>query len=412
MRVVALFSAVLLLSGPLFGSAPEDDGFVYPRPTGEHRVGTRFLFLEDADRPDAYTEDPEDRRWISIKAWYPASPEEGAEPDVFGDNDFTRSLVEAGVFDSLFTDEVAKRPTYSYPGAPVAPGSSPWPAIIYSSSGVITANTFLYEQLASHGYVVLAVGHPHWCEFYFDQDGEMFYPDKQNRYYVEMWREEASQEVIDTKELITRAATSEEKMQLFRELNKLMPTEVSDLRLWKEDIDFLLERLEEINSVEGPLQGALDTGRIGIFGYSKGGALAGQFCATDGRIRAGINLGGFGFGDIVEHDLEVPFMFMEHVEPWCEGCLPINLPFFDRAKSDAYMVQVEGALHGNFTDLPLVSGYIVPNGIVGPLDGETSAAILGSYTLAFFDTYVKGLSRAPILDRVPSQFPQARFSRR
>jgi hypothetical protein len=49
-------------------------------------------------------------------------------------------------------------------------------------------------------------------------------------------------------------------------------------------------------------------------------------------------------------------MILEHVEQWCEECLPINL--------------------------------------------------------AFFDTYVKGLSRAPILDRVPSRFPEVRFRRR
>jgi hypothetical protein len=58
----------------------------------------------------------------------------------------------------------------------------------------------------------------------------------------------------------------------------------------------------------GPFRGALDTDRIGIFGYSKGGALAGQVSATGKRVKAGINLGGFSFGGLARpqhtvHDL-------------------------------------------------------------------------------------------------------------
>ncbi len=408
-RLFAVSVVVLLL---LSGTLAAREKFVYPVPTGDHRIGTRIFFLEDLNRPDTYTDDPDDHRWISTKVWYPAYPAEGSNPDLFGVGIFSRSLLEAGVFDSSYTDDVAGQPTYSYPDAPIATEGSPWPVIIYSSSGVITANTFLYEELASHGYVVFAVGHPYWCEFYFDKDGEMFLFDKKNKYYAKMWEEEGSLAVIQTKEKITRATTSEEKLQYYKELNELMPTEVADLRLWQADIDFLLGELEEMNKTAGPFRSALDMDRIGIFGYSKGGALAGQFCATDNRVRAGINMGGFSFGGLVDHDLSIPFMIFDHVEPWCEECLPINLAFFERSSSDAYILQIEGALHGNFTDLPLISDYVVPEGVVGPLDGKTSAAIMNSYTLAFFDTYVKGLPRAPILDRVPSEFPEVRFRRR
>ncbi|MGD9403423.1 MAG: hypothetical protein PVF95_14285, partial [bacterium] len=138
-------------------------GFDYPRPTGEFQVGTDFLFLEDPDRPDDYSEDPDDRRWISVKAYYPAVPPPGAKPTPDGVNEFNMSLVEAGVFDSTYLSEVLLQPTASYLGAPVDPSGAPWPIIIYSSSGVMTANVFLFEELASHGYVVLSVGHPYWC---------------------------------------------------------------------------------------------------------------------------------------------------------------------------------------------------------------------------------------------------------
>jgi predicted dienelactone hydrolase len=252
------------------------EGFDYPHPTGSFQVGMRYLFLEDSTRLDTYSDDQNDHRWISVIAYYPAVPTHGAKPASYGDDDFQRSLVEAGVFDSTYIKEVAQRPRASFLDAPFEMSGAPWPILIFSSSGVMTANVSLCEELASQGYVVLAVGHPYWCEFYFDGDGQSFHFDKTNKYYTAMWDEEDSTLTIETKERITRSAEGAEKLVHYRRLNQIMPTEVADLALWQEDIDFLIDKLIELNKDEGPYLGQLDTERIGIMGYSKGGALAGQ----------------------------------------------------------------------------------------------------------------------------------------
>ena len=403
------WSAMAGASGPTHNPAEE---FEYPRPTGPHPVGSRFLFLEDPSRLDTYSDEPNDHRWISTKVWYPAEPLPEANAAPFGDDEFTRSMVTAGLFDPRFLDVVALQPSASFHDAPIAAEGAPWPVLIYSASGVITANVFLYEELASHGYVVLAVGHPYWCEFYFDGRGEMFHFDKNNRYYTEMWVEETSREVIETKELITRSTDAEKKLVLYKRLNKLMPTEVSDLVLWQGDIEFLIAELGALNAANGPYRGRLDTKRIGILGYSKGGALASQVCATSDRIKAGVNLGGFAFGGQVENDLKSPFMTLEHVEPLCSECPPISLPFFERSMYDAYIIQIDGANHATFTDLPMLKEFILADGVLSPLDGKWSAVIVRSYLLAFFDTYVKGLPRSPMLDEVPSPFGEVRYFKR
>lgn len=387
-------------------------GFDYPRPTGGFQVGTSYLFLEDSTRLDTFSEDPEDYRWISIRVWYPASPPPDATPAPYGDDEFNRLMVEEGMFDSTYLDEVALRPSASFRDVPFASQGAPWPILIFSSSGVMTANVFLSEELASHGYVVFAVGHPYWCEFYFDGEGELFFLDKSNRHYTAMWEEEDATSTIDTKAQITRSTDVEEKMALFRELNRLMPTEVADLALWSGDVEFLIDRLVELNTSEGLYRDRLDTDRIGVLGYSKGGANAGQLSATSNRVRAGVNLGGFMFGGVVGHDLEKPFMILDHVEPWCRECPPINLCFFQRSRADAYVLQIDGANHATFTDLPLLRAHIVPDGIVSELDGKRSASIINSYLLAFFDTYVKGLPRASILDELPSRFDEVRYMKR
>ena len=250
--VTAAIFGGLCIAAEACGDGPtarSGSGFEYPRPTGRFQVGTSYLFLEDSTRFDTFSDDPEDYRWISLRVWYPASPPTGATPAPYGDDEFNRLMVEEGIFDSTYLDEVALRPSASFRDVPLASQGAPWPILIYSSSGVITANVFLFEELASHGYVVLAVGHPYWCEFYFDGEGELFYFDKSNRHYVAMLEEEDATSTKETKEQITRSADAEEKMALFKKLNQLMPTEVADLALWQDDIDFLIDL--SLSSTEG-----------------------------------------------------------------------------------------------------------------------------------------------------------------
>ncbi len=405
-----IHTAVTVCSNGLYARTGE--GFQYPWPTGKHQVGTSYLFLEDSTRLDSFSDAQGDYRWISVRVWYPASPPSGATSAPYGYDEFNRSMVEKGIFDPAYLDEVALRPSASFRDVPFVSQGAPWPILIYSSSGVITANVFLCEELASYGYVVFAVGHPYWCEFYFDAEGRLFYFDKSNEHYNAMWAEEDAKSTKDTKERITRATDADTKLALYKELNQLMPTEVSDLVLWQEDIDFLIDRLIEFNSSDGLYRGRLDTERIGIMGYSKGGALAAQVCATSERARAGVNFDGFMFGGVVDNELAKPFMIFGQIVSWCQECPSINLPFFQRSRDDAYLVEIADANHATFTDLPLLRKYILPEGILSSLNGTKSASIIRSYVLAFFDTYVKGMSRASLLDEVPSSFEAVKFMKR
>jgi hypothetical protein len=92
----------------------------------------------------------------------------------------------------------------------------------------MNANTFLSEELASHGYVVFSIGHPYWCEFYYDAEGKTTPLDKNNEYYKKLWEEEGSWQVLKIKKEITLAKTLEDRPDLYRKLNQAMPTEVSD----------------------------------------------------------------------------------------------------------------------------------------------------------------------------------------
>jgi hypothetical protein len=184
------------------------------------------------------------------------------------------------------------------------------------------------------------------------------------------------------------------------------------LRLWADDIGFIIDELKEMNSNTGFFKGTLDMKRIGLMGYSKGGAAAGQYCLTaDDRVKAGINLGGFMFGDIVEKNLKKPFLIMEHIEPWCPDGLPIGELFVQRAESSSYMVAIKNALHGDFCDITMAKKYIKPEGVVGSIDGEKFLKIMKYYVLAFFNKYVKGVPGSVIED-LSLKFPEVNFKSR
>jgi dienelactone hydrolase len=380
-----------------------------PKPTGPCAIGSRFFYLIDKERSDLISPDPHDYRAISLQVWYPAEPRPDDQPILLSDRKLIEGYVQEGVFDPSILTEWAMEPTHSFLMAKPAKAKTPYPVILYSSSGVMNANTFLSEELASHGYVVFSIGHPYWCEFYYDAEGKTTPIDKNNKYYKQLWKEEGSLEAIETKSKITLAKAIEDRPELYEKLNQAMPTEFSDLRLWAEDIGFVIDQLEKMNSDAGFFKGTLDVNRIGLMGYSKGGAAAGQYClAADDRVKAGINLGGFMFGDIVKINLKKPFLIMEHIEPWAPDGLPIGELFIRRAESDAYMVATKGALHGDFVDITMAKKYIKPEGIVGPIDGEKFLKIMHYYVLAFFNKYVKGVPGSVIED-LSSTFPKVIF---
>ena len=385
---------------------------VHPKPTGPYAVGSRYFYLIDQDRPDLISPNPDDYRAISLQVWYPTEPGLDDQPILLNDRKLIEGYVHEGALDSTILTEWALEPTHSFLNARPAKTKTPFPIILYSASGVINANTLLSEELTSHGYVVFAIGHPYWCEFYFDAEGKTTPLDKNNEYYKQLWKEEGSWQVLKAKKEITLSETLEVRPDLYKQLNQAMPTEVSDLRLWGEDIAFVVEQLKAMNSNTGFFKGALDINRIGVMGYSKGGAAAGQYCLTaDDRCKAGINLGGFMFADIVEKNLTKPFMIMEHIEPWAPNGLPIGELFIERAESSAYMVAIKDALHGNFCDMTLAKKYIKLEGIVGPIDGEKFLNIMKYYVRTFFDKYVKEVPGVMIKDLSPT-YPEVIFKSR
>jgi predicted dienelactone hydrolase len=383
--------------------------FRLPDPTGPHAVGTRYFYWVDKGRPDTYTPDPDDYREVSVQVWYPAALTGDEDPIRYMGKEAGRAFAESQNLPSPLLDQFTLVRTHAYLNAGVARTSTPFPVITYSTSGLMSSHMALFEELASHGYVVFCIGHPYWNPFVYGAHGEVLPFDGQNETYQAWWAEETAT-VKEAKVQITVAKTTEAQERAQRRHNELKPVAISDLKKWAEDIGFVLDELGKLNAGNGFLAGTLDLERVGITGFSKGGAAAGQFCVTDTRCKASINLTGFMYGDIVDVNLPQPFMFLNEEELWCPDCY-VNELFFKRAESSAYQIKIRGARHASFGD-PCLWGILIHNlGAEAAIDGKRMARIQNVYSLAFFDKHLKGLA-APLLDGPSPDYPEVVFMSR
>jgi len=383
--------------------------FRMPEPSGPHAVGTRYVYYVDEDRLDTYTPEPDDYREVSVQVWYPADLAGGEQPIRYMQKEAATAFADFLDLPSFLLHHFALVRTHAYLNAEVAQAGHPFPVITYSTSGLMSSHMALFEELASHGYVVLCIGHPYWNPFVYGAGGEVLPFDGENEYYKAWWAEE-NNSVKEAKRQITVAKTTEAQERAHRWHNELKPIAISDLEKWGEDIGFVLDELEKMNLAGGYLAGRLDLERVGVMGFSKGGAAAGQFCLTDERCKAGINLTGFMYGDIVEGNLSQPFMFVSEEEPWCKDCY-VNGLFYQRAEGSAYQMKIRGARHTNFGDPSLYGGLLEGFGEGGTIDGKRMAEIQNVYALAFFDKHLRGMA-APLLDGPSPDYPEVVFRSR
>ena len=221
----------------------------------------------------------------------------------------------------FLTRDWAKVRCHSFANAPRRPGS--YPVVIFrgGASAPVVNYTTLLEDLASHGYVVAG---------------------------------------IDARD---RASRNPELCADTDCYNRL-------LNLWISDIASVADRLG---------------GHVGIFGHSFGGSQAAQFCAHDPRCAAGIDVDGILLGDVVQHGIAKPFLFLlsdHHNEPGSERI---------RAEIQSLRKPVVVLPHANhfaFSDDGAILKSRLFRALLG-VDGRRQLAQTAQTVHGFFDAHLK-----------------------
>jgi len=350
-----------------------------PEPSGPFPVGTLSQELVDPIRKELYSGNPDEPRKIMIQVWYPAGSTAGGaralwveHPDIFA----PRLAGWLGLR-SFSLDHLNLAYTWAFTQVPLAsPLSSPgsFPVLLFSHGweGLASQNTFQSEELASYGYVVVAISHTYGAVATVFPDGQVA--------------------LVNSQALPVNASP----VQLKAAGNRLVDQWAGDLAL---ALDFL-DQLNQ-NDPQGRFTGSLDLDRVGVFGHSTGGGAAIEFCGRDDRCRAGFVMDPYML-PVSDHLLETgvsqPFFFM-FSQAWPSAAN--NQRFFqlyDRMQDHSQVTMIMGTNHHDFTDIPYFSPFAYWLGLKGPLTAERVAAILKAYSLAFFSTaldYPAGMSENP-----------------
>lgn len=314
-----------------------------PKPNGTFSVGTITYSFIDRSRKEIYSHDPRfPFREMVMQTWYPANVSKSdllspyvsknlkihiqevlkkGEPILFGG---------AGYFDADVTSYSFNRPLVSekkalYPVVLFSPGFG-GPSFIYTN---------LFEELASQGYIVVAVNHTYNSEPTEFPDGR-----------------------------ILRGAV--EWANFIKNNAELENAHNREFRIWVADLQFALDQLSLINKgdPEGRLTGKLDLSRVGIVGHSFGGAAATSLCRIDPRVKCGVNMDGPLYGERQEVPFDKPFLFLfaktfevteKHPnKEYYEKIVrkdeeKINI-LFESLIDDAFHIRCQEADHTSFTD--------------------------------------------------------------
>ena len=313
-----------------------------PALTGPYHVKTEEHTWTDTNRIETYS-DASQNRYVTIKIWYPE--EDGRYPLI------------------LFS---------------------------HGSTGVLESNTSSCEELASNGYVVIAVAHPYQAFFTRNlENGQITLAD--SKFLKQVFTDNGSDDPVHEKEILDASR------------------EWLDIRT--ADVNFVLDTLLEKarSGEEGPYQ-RIDSETIGLFGHSLGGATAVSVARQRSDIDAVIDLEGTMFseyegytnGEYIFRDdsFDIPLLDVNSRDIYNEAQeYPdrqyVNFFVVEHA-IDGHEVVVDGAGHLNFTDLPMVSPILGKLLGSGDVDSKKCLEKINSLMLNYFDSKLKGTAEEPL----------------
>lgn len=354
-------STVWRIGTPVLDIKGSYDASMLPMPGGNYSMGVQVVHLVDEEREEKITENPDDKREMIVKIWYPSTINEGERTEYMDPKEFSWLRNQGPI--PLFwipKDAYTYVKTHSFIDAPVAKGK--FPVIIFSHGyrGYPSMYTSMIENLVSHGFIVAAITHPYVAGITVFPDGRAVeLPDLSNasNEYIQWYFKTAFDEVMG-------------------------------------DIDYVCNYLIELNSTDERWAGKMDCSKMGIYGHSFGGGAAAMECYDNEHIKAGLAMDGYFRGDVLEEGIEKPF-FMFFVEGRFESDESLQ-NFWDALEGDAYRASIAGSAHQDYTDLPILLSHLMPNiprSVIsgfGSIDGKRLVKIVNAFILAFFDVYLNG----------------------
>jgi len=365
--------------------------FKLPVPSGRYPVGTSMLYLTDSFRAEMHEGARSGNREVVAQLWYPAATAQ-----------WQRAMYRRKKETTFRSSYQAVLRTHSLQDAPMASGR--FPVVVHNSAwwGFRNRSTFMTQDLASHGFVVVAISHPYNSSMVELADGSVANPDYS----------------LDLGFSLARYIPIQERFAMADE----------ELAIQTADCRFVLDELEKLDRTPGsPLESRLCMDRVGTYGYSFGGAVSVEFAREDPRVRAALELDGVLHGAAASHGLDKPVLLIdapwmispgEHTAIWAPKILgdarvaETSRLWNTIAESKVRLLEqcgggriiIEGLGHGGFTDQIFMSPLRKLSS-AGSVPPKRVAHILNTYVLAFFRQTLLD-EPAPLLLQNTEDFPE------
>ncbi len=370
--------------------------FTLPDPSGPYPIGTAVHHLVDPTRAEDFSSAHDDRRELMLRIWYPSTAPTGRAEPYWRDGAVRSRAVTSMTPLPWFTfTHLGRTTTHSFADAAID-ATNRYPVVIYSHGlgiGWAGANTTLVEELASHGYVVIAINHTHLASMSIFPNSRQVPFDAGTARALNTPPPEAIRALQQELETTTAAA---DQIALYDRGMEMMPAEIlgpvtNALDVQGADQRSVINQLEAWQEKDaGPSWArAINLDRIGLMGMSLGGSAAFETCRIDSRCRAGVNIDGFHPRQIGVGQSYAPFLYFNRAG---------NLFFktnVEHSTAPSRAVRVEDVTHFNFFDFALMSPLYRTLGVLGAIDGRLGLEILGHHSRVFFDQTLKGLDVSP-----------------
>jgi predicted dienelactone hydrolase len=393
--------------------------FRFPTPTGPYAIGTLTYHWVDTTRSEAFAADPRSRRELMVQIWYPAQAQATGPRAAY--------LPDASAVMTAFA-HFQDRPafifghlkyvmTHAIASAPAASDLPAFPVLIFleGASGFRQMNTYQVEQLASRGYIVVAIDQPGAAAAVVFPDGHQVAGLDRTQF----------QAAVRPSYLPPASGTPRDETPIPPGLARQGGSLIAYLA---QDVIFTLDQLESLNRADpnAILTGKLNLQRVGVFGISLGGIVAGEACQREPRIRGCLVMDAAMSTDVVRAGLRQPSMWItrdaasmrlerQSAGGWPEVEIQAHQTsmraVYERLSGAGYFVRVPGMFHGNFTDIAIWTPMASLLGAAGPIDRWRAHDIVNAYTLAFFDRHVYGRP-AKLLEGPAGEYPDAVFESR
>lgn len=328
-----------------------------PIPTGTETVGTRVLHLIDSTREDPYL-DNGTKRELLVRFWYPAALAQACKRA-----DYTSPKVW-GYFSQLAGVHLPEVATNSCVDAPMTDGVHSVVVFTHGYTGTFTDYTFLFEDLASRGYVVASADHTYEATAVEFPDGR-FVKSNLGSHLGKIWRGD---------DMTLAFATS--------------------VRL--QDLKFVLNEMQRLNRRTDDLfEGKLDMLRIAVAGHSLGGTTAFLAVEQDARFRAAIILDGYVPRALI-HPTQIPVLVLKagQVNTSADVC-----PLWKSLRGPRLFMNLSGAEHLTPSDAVWLAKGAIETGSLGP---EKTVAAMREDIATFLDTNLRKRSWEASMTTPPS----------